>query len=776
MRTRIGWVGLLISSIGALLVLAWFWVGGAQGVPILGFPPHPGSLRLRAGDVATFHNDNLRTGANLAEFSLTPDRVKTRDAEGKPLFKEDFCWKVDGKVFAQPLYVRAVETPSGRHNLVFIATTRNSVYAFDPDDRKHVEPDFPQASPASCRGVVNGDVPAARVWKWEGRQPSVGLAPAVDFPFGSQAVLDTGIISTPVIDVDAGRIYFVTRSGAGCKTPVAGDGEPVSNDLLCRFHLLSLDIGTGAEMSRTLVDADITDHKTGRSFAFRSMAGAQRNRSALLLAGGLVYVAFGAADSSPGDAECHEFHGWVMGYDTRTLGPTSKPSKLWVSTPGWFQGGIWQGTNGLAADDNALYLMTANTVHPAAVAAAPGCGASLDTKTGGAVRTNGSPLIVPPSETFNSPADLFDSDPTHAGYIDSFVALDLRSEASGLMRVAGAFSQTDTKPGLAKSRFWCRTQLDWDVGSSGPVLLPDDRLIGGGKDGVLQLLKRSSMALMTSTDLGPPLVRTPAEDPEGCYAYHTARGIFGAPVFWRAQDPGTKTLREFVYLWPTAESVVAEGAVLMRYQLDGATLTPAPLTDEMKAIGQGAVNFNIGGILSLSANGARADTGILWANLEFRDAGRTAHRLYAFNASSLQEVWHWQFDPLDSSRAPDGSFKTQTSYARHSSPTIAGGRVFLAGMEPFDAAEHGQDGRVHVFSYDPPALTPCRPSPAACRGRSCGNVDDDGCGHSLNCGNCGAEQVCVEGRCTGARGCCPPSCPRGTFCPPDLCRCVLLTP
>jgi hypothetical protein len=780
MSKRVRSLGIIVSVVGVAMIVVGSWIARAHGIPIFGLPPHggPGVLRARAGDVVTFHNDNLRTGANLAEFSLTPERVLQRDGEGKPRLKEDFCWKVDGKVFAQPLYVADVATPGGPRDLVFIAPPRNSVYAFDPEDRRHADPSFFQAPPASCRGVVDGDLPGARVWKWEGRQPSVGLVPAKDFPFGSQVVVDTGIVSTPVIDVDANRIYFVTRSGAGCRTPTAGDGTPLSDDKLCRFHLLSLDIRTGAEQSRTLIDADFTDHKTGRSFAFRSMAGAQRNRAGLLLAGGIVYLAFGPADSGPGDGDCHEFHGWVFGYDTATLGPTSRPSKLWVSTPAWYQGGIWQGNNGLAADDNAVYLMTANTVHPHAVATAAGCGA---TPAGppGAVLTNDSPLIVPSLAEFNGPEDLFDSDPTHASYVDSFVALDRRLEASGLMRVAGAYSESETKPGATKSRFWCRTENDWDVGSSGPVLLPDDRLVGGGKDGVLQILKRSTMGNLSSNELALPLGPDPSSDPEGCRTpYHTMRGIFGAPVFWRVRDPATKAFRELLYVWPAAiHELKDDGSVLLQFELDGATLKPAPVSDEMRAIGQGAVGYDLGGVLSLSASGSRSGTGIVWANLEFWDAAasKRAHRLYAFHAETSKELWHWQFDPLDSSRAPDGSYMTQTSYARYSSPTVSRGRVFLAGMEPFDPAERGQDGRVHVFSFDPPDLAPCRPDPAACRGRSCGNVAD-GCGGSLNCGNCGPEQICADGRCTGPRGCCPPSCPRGTTCSLEFCRCVLPTP
>ena len=78
--------------------------------------------------VLTYHNDNFRTGLNVNESSLVPANVNTNT------FGKLFVYRVDGHIYAQPLYVSGLNiTGQGTHNVVYVATQHNTVYAFDAD-------------------------------------------------------------------------------------------------------------------------------------------------------------------------------------------------------------------------------------------------------------------------------------------------------------------------------------------------------------------------------------------------------------------------------------------------------------------------------------------------------------------------------------------------------------------------------------------------------------------------------------------------------------------
>ncbi|MGH7980364.1 MAG: hypothetical protein ACREE6_13395, partial [Limisphaerales bacterium] len=120
-------------------------------------------------DVLTQHNDLSRDGANTSEPILTPANVA---ASFGPLFTDN----VDGQVYAQPLYVQNLKISGGIHNVVFVCTENNSVYACDADTVSniywHVNLGAPFV-PTSCNDLIP----------------------------------DVGITSTPVIDLNSGIIY-----------------------------------------------------------------------------------------------------------------------------------------------------------------------------------------------------------------------------------------------------------------------------------------------------------------------------------------------------------------------------------------------------------------------------------------------------------------------------------------------------------------------------------------------------------------------------------------
>src|SRR5271155_4684921 len=143
----------------------------------------PLGIRAMAQRVVTSQYDNARTGANLGETILTPRNVNAQQ------FGKLFTLKVDGDIYAQPLFLGGVEVPGkGRHDLVFIATEHDSVYAFDAYGK-----------------------PASPLWQVSFLKDGVTTVPArnVECPF---IFPEVGITSTPVIDAESGTLYVLVRT------------------------------------------------------------------------------------------------------------------------------------------------------------------------------------------------------------------------------------------------------------------------------------------------------------------------------------------------------------------------------------------------------------------------------------------------------------------------------------------------------------------------------------------------------------------------------------
>ncbi len=265
-------------------------------------------VQVTPAQVLTSQYDNARTGANVHEITLTPANVNSRQ------FGKVFALRVDGDVYAQPLYVPSLAIPGkGTHNVLFVATERDSVYAFDADGR--------QTDP---------------LWHTSFLKSGVSAVPSSDVncPFIQP---DIGITSTPVVDAKTGTIYVLARTK---------ESQGLLKGSVYAHRLHALAITTGAEKFGAPVE-----------ISAEGFDGLRENpRAALLLANDHIYVTWASScDVGP-------FHGWLMAYDAHTL----RRSALLNTSPKDGDSGIWQSDMGPAADDSgAVYVGTGNGIFDA---------------------------------------------------------------------------------------------------------------------------------------------------------------------------------------------------------------------------------------------------------------------------------------------------------------------------------------------------------------------------------------------------------------------------
>ncbi len=273
--------------------------------------------------VFTQHNDNGRTGQNLNETVLSPANVN------KSQFGKLGHFAVDGYVYAQPLYVANVEIPNqGTHNVVYVATEGDSVFAIDADTETLLwQTNF--LTPGSATTIPASDLAEAG---------------------GGNLVPQIGITSTPVIDPNLNAIFVV----AATKEHQSGS----TYQWIQRLH--GLDLATGAEIpnSPVVIQGSVPGSGSGSSggqISFNALLENQRP-GLLLLDDGVIYITWGSQnDQNP-------FHGWVMGYNESSMQRVA----LYNTTPNSREGGIWQGGSGAAADASGnIYVATSNGIFDA---------------------------------------------------------------------------------------------------------------------------------------------------------------------------------------------------------------------------------------------------------------------------------------------------------------------------------------------------------------------------------------------------------------------------
>ena len=266
--------------------------------------------------VTTWRNDRAHSGVNSQEYTLTPQNVVSSK------FGKLFSCPMDGWVFAQPLWMANVHIRGVRHNVVFIATENDSLYAFDADG-----PGCKTVWSSQSVNLIPGDEKIAPLDDLE--YDSISLGPA------------TGITGTPVIDPSSQTIYLVALTE-----------NETTGTIIQRLH--AIDITTGRERPRSpvMIASSVRgtgyDNVNGTITFFAKM---QKQRAALLLLNGIVYVCWGGYNNTD------FYHGWLMGYDASTLAQV----RVLNDTIDGGRGGIWMsGASPLADSQGNIYLITGN--------------------------------------------------------------------------------------------------------------------------------------------------------------------------------------------------------------------------------------------------------------------------------------------------------------------------------------------------------------------------------------------------------------------------------
>ena len=475
---------------------------------------------------------------------------------------------------------------------------------------------------------------------------------------------NVGILSTPVIDRRRGALYVVARTLG-------------SSGFRQRLH--ALDLATGRDKPRSPVDicvpACASVSRDGLTFTFDPRV--QSNRPGLTLSESSVVIAWSGLDAD---------HGWVMAYDADSLqrtgvfcttcakaAPVSCPCPTCEGPParGLIGGGIWQSGRPPVVDSRGhIYYFVGN----------------------------GWTMGYVGKQAWYTPA-CCPGQPKPIGYYgESLVKLAPRTLA-----LVGSWT-----PGA-----WCDLERgDNDLGGSGPVLIDlpfpggaRTYAVGGGKDGRLYSVDTGSI---TGPDMveGAPATAlrgsfVVANTPAPCPPTHRAfpHHIMGGPVVW----PRSSGAPRF-YL--SVENDCVRGFVFTN-PMNG---NPVTLTSRV-------IPGHPGAILSLSANGDRPGSGVLWMTyaldnppVEGATFDTRRGRLAAHDAENLtRELWNSDMTP--------GRRDTLGYFAKFNPPSIANGKVYVAASpapEPYrTTGEHTYQapnsmGYLVVYGLNPPASPPVR--------------------------------------------------------------------
>lgn len=392
---------------------------------------------------ATNPASSIGAGVNSNETVLTPANVNSTT------FGKLFSTTVDGQVYAQPLYMENVSITTGAnqgtHNVVFVATQHDSLYAIDANT-----------------GVV--------LWQDALLTPEHGgtVTSVPSSALGSGDISpEVGITATPAIDAATNTIFVENKS-----QEVASDGTHYEH------HLYAINIGSGAITKEVLIGDSIGDtvvsgpsvQGTGagsKSGVVKFDALRQLDRPAVTLVNGNIYLSYAShGDNGP-------YHGWILGYSESNLTLTA----VFNANPNGSDDGIWQSGGALAFEtvggNTYLYFETGNGTFDTTLTQSP----------------------------FNSSLMI----PKNGDYGDSFVKVEI----DGSTPATGSLNATNNINGWGMHVADYFTPIneaklsggDTDLGSGAPILLPasagsaahPNLMVGSGKEGRIYLIDRNDM-------------------------------------------------------------------------------------------------------------------------------------------------------------------------------------------------------------------------------------------------------------------------------------------
>ena len=296
----------LATAVAAGITTVTASLNGISGNDAFNVTVAPG----HAVSVTTWHVDNNRSGLNAGEQSLTPANVTPQT------FGKLFSYLVDGYAYAEPLLVSNVTIGGKVHNVLYVATEHDSVYAFDADN-------YGTGAPL-----------------WQVSVLQTGETPVTNDP---DLQPYDGITSTPAIDPTTKTMYVVSKQ--------------IKSGSSATFRLSALDITTGAQKfgGPVTIAATVAGTNSDSVGGVVSLTTSCIQRAALLLANGNVYMGFGG---------CHS--GWLLAYNKTSLAQTgvfnSSPN---LDGEGTYAsaGGVWMGSGGPVADSAGNVYLALETAH-----------------------------------------------------------------------------------------------------------------------------------------------------------------------------------------------------------------------------------------------------------------------------------------------------------------------------------------------------------------------------------------------------------------------------